>query len=34
VRRGSSGVLIRSVTVLTMASWLMVAIAGRWIGFS
>jgi hypothetical protein len=34
VRRGSSGVVIRSVTVLTMASWLMVAIAGRWIGFS
>jgi hypothetical protein len=27
-------VVIRSVTVLTMASWLTVAMAGRWIGFS
>jgi len=34
VRRGSTGFRIRSVTVLTMAAWLIVAIAGRWIGFS
>jgi hypothetical protein len=34
VRRGSTGFKIRSVTVLTMAAWLIVAIAGRWIGFS
>ncbi len=34
VRRGSTGAGIRSVTVLTMAAWLMVAVAGRWIGFS
>ncbi|MGO9934409.1 MAG: DUF6644 family protein [Steroidobacteraceae bacterium] len=34
VRRGSTGLRLRSVTVLTMAAWLMVAIAGRWIGFS
>jgi len=34
VRRGSTGFRIRSVTLLTMAAWLMVAIAGRWIGFS
>jgi len=34
VRRGSTGTVIRSVTVLTMAAWLMVAMAGRWIGFS
>jgi hypothetical protein len=34
VRRGSSGLGIRGVTCLTMASWLMVAMAGRWIGFS
>ena len=34
VRRGATGFKIRSVTVLTMAAWLMVAMAGRWIGFS
>jgi hypothetical protein len=34
VRRGSTGFGIRSVTVLTMVAWLMVAVAGRWIGFS
>jgi hypothetical protein len=34
VRRGSTGLRVRSVTLLTMAAWLMVAIAGRWIGFS
>jgi len=34
VRRGSTGLRLRSVTLLTMAAWLMVAMAGRWIGFS
>lgn len=34
VRRGASGLGLRSVTVLTIAAWLMVAMAGRWIGFS
>ncbi|HMH87458.1 MAG TPA: DUF6644 family protein [Steroidobacteraceae bacterium] len=34
VKRGASGVGIRSVTALTLAAWLMVAMAGRWIGFS
>jgi hypothetical protein len=34
VRRGSTGVGVRSVTLLTMTAWLLVAIAGRWIGFS
>jgi len=34
VRRGASGLGLRSVTVLTMAAWLLVAMAGRWIGFS
>lgn len=34
VRRGASGTTLRIVTVLTMAAWLMVAMAGRWIGFS
>ena len=34
LRRGSTGLGARSVTVLTMAAWLMVAVAGRWIGFS
>jgi hypothetical protein len=34
VKRGASGIGIRSVTALTMVAWLMVAIAGRWIGFS
>jgi hypothetical protein len=34
VRRGGSGATLRIVTVFTMAAWLMVAMAGRWIGFS
>jgi len=34
VRRDASGIGIRSVTALTMAAWLLVAMAGRWIGFS
>ena len=34
VRRGSTGLRVRGVTLLTMAAWLLVAIAGRWIGFS
>jgi hypothetical protein len=34
VRRGASGLRLRGVTVLTMAAWLTVAMAGRWIGFS
>jgi hypothetical protein len=34
VKRGASGAGIRSVTALTLAAWLMVAMAGRWIGFS
>jgi hypothetical protein len=34
VRRGASGATVRGVTVLTIAAWLMVAMAGRWIGFS
>jgi hypothetical protein len=34
VRRGASGASVRGVTVLTIAAWVMVAMAGRWIGFS
>jgi hypothetical protein len=34
IRRGTSGAALRGVTVLTMAAWLLVAMAGRWIGFS
>jgi hypothetical protein len=34
VRRGTTGLRVRGVTLLTMAAWLLVAIAGRWIGFS
>jgi hypothetical protein len=34
VRRAASGANLRSITVLTIASWLLVAMAGRWIGFS
>jgi hypothetical protein len=34
VKRGASGASVRSITLLTIASWLMVAMAGRWIGFS
>jgi uncharacterized membrane protein SirB2 len=34
VKRGDSGRAIRIVTALNMAAWLMVAMSGRWIGFS
>jgi hypothetical protein len=34
VRRGDGGGAARTVAVATMAAWLMVAMAGRWIGFS
>jgi hypothetical protein len=34
VKRGASGIGIRSVTALTLVAWLLVAMAGRWIGFS
>ena len=34
VKRGASGAAMRGVTALTMIAWLMVAMAGRWIGFS
>ena len=34
VRRGAGGFAARGVTVLTLAAWLLVAMAGRWIGFS
>ena len=34
VRRGATGPALRGVTLLTIAAWLMVAMAGRWIGFS
>src|SRR5450755_2920440 len=34
VKRGASDASLRSITVLTIASWLLVAMAGRWIGFS
>jgi hypothetical protein len=34
VRRGATGASMRGVTVLTVATWLTVAMAGRWIGFS
>jgi hypothetical protein len=34
VKRSASGIGIRSVTALTLVAWLMVAMAGRWIGFS
>jgi hypothetical protein len=34
VKRGASGAGMRGVTVLTLAAWLIVAMAGRWIGFS
>jgi hypothetical protein len=34
VRRGQTGFAMRSIAGLTMAAWLMVAMAGRWIGFS
>jgi hypothetical protein len=34
IRRGESGAIMRVVTILTMSAWLLVALAGRWIGFS
>jgi hypothetical protein len=34
VERGQGGAITRAVAGLTLAMWLMVAIAGRWIGFS
>jgi hypothetical protein len=34
IRRGESGATMRVVTILTMSAWLLVALAGRWIGFS
>jgi len=34
VRRGASGLGMRCVAVLTISAWLVVAMAGRWIGFS
>jgi hypothetical protein len=34
VARGQEGRVTRSVAGLTLAMWLVVAIAGRWIGFS
>ncbi len=34
IRRGASGAALRGVTLLTLGAWLMVAMAGRWIGFS
>ena len=34
VRRGAQGFSLRCVTVVTIAAWLVVAMAGRWIGFS
>jgi hypothetical protein len=34
VRRGDNEGVTRTVAVATMAAWLMVALAGRWIGFS
>jgi hypothetical protein len=34
VSRGSTGVGMRGIAALTIASWLTVAMAGRWIGFS
>jgi hypothetical protein len=34
VRRGAAGLGLRCVAVLTITAWLVVAMAGRWIGFS
>jgi hypothetical protein len=34
VGRGQEGTMTRNVAGLTLATWLTVAIAGRWIGFS
>jgi len=34
IRKGGEGALARVVALATIALWLVVAIAGRWIGFS
>jgi hypothetical protein len=34
IERGQQGTMTRNVAGLTLATWLAVAIAGRWIGFS
>ncbi len=34
IAKGERGGVARGVTLLTIAAWLMVAMAGRWIGFS
>jgi Ca2+/Na+ antiporter len=34
IRRGATGGVTRVVTIATLCAWLMVAMAGRWIGFS
>jgi hypothetical protein len=34
IERGQGGAMTRNVAGLTFALWLVVAIAGRWIGFS
>jgi hypothetical protein len=34
VRRGATGAGVRGAAALTLALWLTVAMAGRWIGFS
>jgi hypothetical protein len=34
IKRGASGFGVRCVAIVTIAAWLTVAMAGRWIGFS
>jgi hypothetical protein len=34
IAKGDRGPVAQGVTLLTLAAWLMVAMAGRWIGFS
>jgi hypothetical protein len=34
VAKGGRGIAAQGAALLTMAAWLMVAMAGRWIGFS
>ena len=34
VKRGDNGPLVRGVAGATLALWLVVAISGRWVGFS
>jgi hypothetical protein len=34
IKRGAAGASVGSIAVLTIAAWLTVAMAGRWIGFS